>query len=44
MTAESAQFGIRAETNDDFDLVQATKNGDVDAFEQLVKRYDRKLF
>jgi RNA polymerase sigma-70 factor (ECF subfamily) len=29
--------------NDDLDLVHATKNGDVAAFEQLVKRYDRKL-
>src|SRR5580704_17084496 len=44
MTAESAQFGMRAETDDDFDLVQASKNGDVAAFEQLVKRYDRTLF
>jgi RNA polymerase sigma-70 factor (ECF subfamily) len=44
MTAESAQFGIRAETNNDFDLVHASKNGDVAAFEQLVKRYDGKLF
>jgi RNA polymerase sigma-70 factor, ECF subfamily len=44
MTAESAQLGARAETNDDLDLVQASKNGDVVAFEQLVKRYDRKLF
>src|SRR5271170_5236674 len=44
MTAESAQFGVRAETNDDLDLVHASKNGDVAAFEQLVKRYDRKLF
>src|ERR1700691_3559069 len=43
MTAESAQFGVRAKTNDDFDLVHASKNGDVAAFEQLVKRYDRKL-
>jgi RNA polymerase sigma-70 factor (ECF subfamily) len=44
MTAESAQFGARTETNDDLDLVHASKNGDVAAFEQLVKRYDRKLF
>jgi RNA polymerase sigma-70 factor (ECF subfamily) len=43
MTAGSAQFGVRAETNDDLDLVQASKNGNVAAFEQLVKRYDRKL-
>ncbi|HWY59490.1 MAG TPA: sigma-70 family RNA polymerase sigma factor [Terriglobales bacterium] len=44
MTAEPAQSGVRAETNDDLTLVQASKNGDVAAFEQLVKRYDRKLF
>jgi len=44
MTAAPAQFGARAETNDDLELVQASKNGDVAAFEQLVKRYDRKLF
>jgi RNA polymerase sigma-70 factor, ECF subfamily len=44
MTAELAQFGLRAETNDDLELVQASNNGDVAAFEQLVKRYDRKLF
>ena len=41
---ESAQFRIRSETDDDLDLVHASKNGDVAAFEQLVKRYDRKLF
>jgi RNA polymerase sigma-70 factor (ECF subfamily) len=39
MNANSAQF---AATND-LDLVQASKNGDVAAFEQLVKRYDRRL-
>jgi RNA polymerase sigma-70 factor (ECF subfamily) len=44
MTAESAQFGPQAATDGDFDLVQASKNGDVAAFEQLVKRYDGKLF
>jgi RNA polymerase sigma-70 factor, ECF subfamily len=44
MTTESVQFGVRAETNSDLDLVHASKNGDVAAFEQLVKRYDRKLF
>jgi|SRR5579872_2786802 len=44
MTAELAQFGVRAETNDDLKLVQASKNGDVAAFEQLVRRYDGKLF
>jgi RNA polymerase sigma-70 factor (ECF subfamily) len=44
MTSEPAQFGERAETNDDLELVQASKNGDVAAFGQLVKRYDRRLF
>src|SRR5579859_1760372 len=44
MTAQPTQFGVRAETNDDLELVQASNNGDVAAFEQLVKRYDRKLF
>jgi RNA polymerase sigma-70 factor (ECF subfamily) len=29
---------------DDLDLVQASKNGNVAAFDQLVKRYDGKLF
>src|SRR5579864_6262138 len=43
MPADSAQFEIKAGTNDDLDLVHASKNGDVAAFEQLVKRYDRKL-
>jgi RNA polymerase sigma-70 factor (ECF subfamily) len=44
MTAESAQFAATTMTSDDLDLVHASKNGDVAAFEQLVKRYDRKLF
>jgi RNA polymerase sigma-70 factor (ECF subfamily) len=44
MTADSAQFALQAVAGDDLDLVQATKNGDVAAFEQLVKRYDRRLF
>src|ERR1700736_3343027 len=43
MTPESAQFGVTAGASDDLDLVHASKNGDVAAFEQLVKRYDRKL-
>jgi RNA polymerase sigma-70 factor (ECF subfamily) len=29
--------------SDDLDLVHATQNGDISAFEQLVGRYDRKL-
>ncbi len=44
MTAGSGQFEVRADAGDDLDLVEATKNGDVAAFEELVKRYDRKLF
>jgi RNA polymerase sigma-70 factor, ECF subfamily len=42
MTADSAQ--LAATVASDLDLVHASKNGDVAAFEQLVKRYDRKLF
>jgi RNA polymerase sigma-70 factor (ECF subfamily) len=44
MTAASAQLGAMTAGSDDLDLVHASKNGDVAAFEQLVKRYDRKLF
>jgi len=43
MTPNSAQFAVRTVADDDLDLVHASKNGDVAAFEQLVKRYDRKL-
>jgi len=43
MAAHSTQFEVRAGANDDLDLVHASKNGDVAAFEQLVKKYDRKL-
>jgi RNA polymerase sigma-70 factor (ECF subfamily) len=43
MTPDSAQFAVAASASDDLDLVHACKNGDVAAFEQLVKRYDRKL-
>src|SRR5437660_4316627 len=39
MNANSAQFAA----HNDLDLVHASKNGDVPAFEQLVKRYDRRL-
>jgi RNA polymerase sigma-70 factor (ECF subfamily) len=41
--AASAQFEVRTVASDDLDLVHASKEGDVAAFEQLVKRYDRKL-
>src|SRR5713226_4672225 len=43
MTADSAQLAVKMVASDDLDLVHASKNGDVAAFEQLVKRYDRKL-
>jgi RNA polymerase sigma-70 factor, ECF subfamily len=43
MTRDSAEFAVTAVASDDLDLVHASKNGDVAAFEQLVKRYDRKL-
>jgi RNA polymerase sigma-70 factor (ECF subfamily) len=44
MSASLTQLDVTAQMNDDMDLVHACKNGDVAAFEQLVKRYDRKLF
>ncbi len=44
MAAPSIQFEAWAVTSDDMELVHASKNGDVAAFEELVKRYDRKLF
>src|SRR5712691_4538489 len=43
MTADLAQFAGKAVARDDLDLVHATQDGDVSAFEQLVERYDRKL-
>jgi RNA polymerase sigma-70 factor (ECF subfamily) len=43
MTADSVQLEVSVVASDDLDLVNASKNGDVAAFEQLVKRYDRKL-
>ena len=43
MATHSTQFEMRGDTGRDMDLVHACKNGDVASFEQLVKRYDRKL-
>jgi len=43
MAAYAAQFEVRTAAADDLDLVHASKNGDVAAFEQLVRRYDRRL-
>src|SRR6201993_136638 len=39
MNVPSAQFAA----SNDLDLVHASKQGDAGAFEQLVKRYDRRL-
>lgn len=44
MTETSIQFASLEVASDDLDLVHASKNGDITAFEQLVKRYDRKLY
>jgi len=43
MATNSTQFALKEAASDDLDLVHASKNGDVTAFEQLVKRYDRRL-
>jgi RNA polymerase sigma-70 factor, ECF subfamily len=43
MSTNSAQSAARGVASDDLGLVHACKRGDVAAFEQLVKRYDRKL-
>src|SRR6202161_2100123 len=43
MTLGLAELAVPAVASDDLDLVHASKSGDVTAFEQLVKRYDRKL-
>ena len=38
------QPNIGEPVSDELALVQAAKNGDVSAFEELVKRYDRNVF
>jgi RNA polymerase sigma-70 factor (ECF subfamily) len=43
MTAGRAQFEVSTVANDDLELVHASQNGEIAAFEELVKRYDRKL-
>jgi RNA polymerase sigma-70 factor (ECF subfamily) len=43
MDRNSAQFAVREVASDDLDLVHASKKGDAAAFEQLVKRHDRRL-
>jgi RNA polymerase sigma-70 factor (ECF subfamily) len=43
VNTHSEQFAATETGNDDLALVHATKNGDIAAFEELVRRYDRKL-
>ena len=43
VSRNSAQVKVTDTESDDLDLVHASKSGDVAAFEELVKRYDRKL-
>ena len=43
MSDNSAQLAVKETASDDLALVHASKGGDVSAFEELVKRYDRKL-
>ena len=43
MSGDLAQLAVNEPANEDLALVHACKGGDVSAFEELVKRYDRKL-
>jgi RNA polymerase sigma-70 factor, ECF subfamily len=43
LSRHSAQLAVTETATDDLALVHASKHGDVGAFEELVKRYDRKL-
>jgi len=42
MAEDLTRFDVTEDVSGDMDLVHASKNGDAAAFEQLVKRYDRK--
>src|ERR1700746_3953635 len=44
MAESSPQFVVREVVDEDLDLVHAAQNGDISAFDQLVLRYDQKLF
>jgi RNA polymerase sigma-70 factor, ECF subfamily len=44
LSRDSAQLTVSSTAAEDEDLVLASKAGDTDAFEELVARYDRKLF
>jgi RNA polymerase sigma-70 factor, ECF subfamily len=41
--SHAEQFAVTETTNDDLSLVHATNNGNIAAFEELVRRYDRRL-
>lgn len=43
LVEEPTQFAATSTPDEDLALVHATRAGDVAAFEQIVKRYDRKL-
>jgi RNA polymerase sigma factor (sigma-70 family) len=43
LSADSAKLAVWGAADDDMALVQASKAGDIAAFEKLVNRYDRKL-
>lgn len=43
VSPDTTQAAVSMPECDDLALVHATKNGDTDAFEELVKRYDRRL-
>jgi len=38
------QTNVTGDTSEDLALVQSAKDGDIAAFEQLIKRYDRNVF
>lgn len=43
VSQDSAQLAVTETASDDLALVHASKNGNIAAFEELVRRYDRKL-
>ena len=43
MYQDIAQIAVKETADDDLALVQASRNGNTAAFEELIKRYDRKL-
>ncbi|MGH9576023.1 MAG: sigma-70 family RNA polymerase sigma factor [Terriglobales bacterium] len=41
---DAIESPVKEPAGDELVLVEAARNGDVSAFEQLIKRYDRKIF